>query len=126
MNRKDWSPTAHSVICTDHFEEKFRNLHPVPTIHNDSKSNPSLEDIMNTSEVFISWKLFYEIQEKYKKLGGNFKKAPKPTYSAVHPENNKSNVTLVLAIFHEATTAAMKSYFPDRLDAANFLSLFHK
>ena len=22
-NRKDWLPTAHSVICIDHFEEKF-------------------------------------------------------------------------------------------------------
>ena len=52
MNRKDWSPTAHSVICIDHFEEKiiksgkkcklFWQLHPVPTIHHDSKSNPPL------------------------------------------------------------------------------------
>ena len=23
LNRKDWLPTAHSVICIDHFEEKF-------------------------------------------------------------------------------------------------------
>ena len=23
VNRKDWLPTAHSVICMDHFEEKF-------------------------------------------------------------------------------------------------------
>ena len=52
MNRKDWSPTSQSVICIDHFDEKFIKrgkkckllwqLHPVPTIHNDSKSNPSL------------------------------------------------------------------------------------
>ena len=58
-------------------------------------------------------------------MGGNFKKALKLTYS-VPPGNNKQNVTVALAIFHGTTTAAMKSYFPDRLDAANFLSLFHK
>ena len=23
VNRKDWLPTAHLVICIDHFEEKF-------------------------------------------------------------------------------------------------------
>ena len=48
MNRKDLLPTAHSVICICHFEEKFikrgkkmstpvvQQLHPVPTIHNES------------------------------------------------------------------------------------------
>ena len=54
VNRKDWLPTAYSVIGINHFGEKFIKcrkkmltlvlwqLHPVPTIHNDSKSNPSL------------------------------------------------------------------------------------
>ena len=44
MNRKDWLPTAHSVICIDLFEEKFIKrgkkcqllmlwqIHPVLTI----------------------------------------------------------------------------------------------
>ena len=45
VNRKYWSPTAHSVICIDHFEVKFikrgkkfrllccgKYIHPVPTI----------------------------------------------------------------------------------------------
>ena len=45
VNRKDWSPTAHSAICIDHFEGKFikrgkkfrllccgKYIHPVPTI----------------------------------------------------------------------------------------------
>ena len=49
VNRKDWSHTAQSVICIDRFEGKFIKrdkkcklpwqLLPVPTIHNDSKSN---------------------------------------------------------------------------------------
>ena len=37
-----------------------------------------------------------------------------------------NNVSVAYAIFHETTTSAMKSYFPDRLDTANFLSSFHK
>ena len=44
VDRKDWLPTAHSVICIDHFEEIFIKrgkkmstlvpwqMHPVPTI----------------------------------------------------------------------------------------------
>ena len=52
VNRKDWSPIAHSVICIDHFEEKFMKrfkkckllwqLRPVHAIHNDPKSYPLL------------------------------------------------------------------------------------
>ena len=52
VNRKDWSSTAHLHICIDHFEEKnikrgkkcklLWQLHQVLTIHNDSKSSPSL------------------------------------------------------------------------------------
>ena len=37
------------------------HLHPVPTTHNDSKSNPSLEDIIDVPEAFMSWKWFYQI-----------------------------------------------------------------
>ena len=25
VNRKDWQPTKHSVICIDHFDEKYIN-----------------------------------------------------------------------------------------------------
>ena len=70
--------------------------------------------------------MFYEILGKDKKLGWNLKKAAKLIFFAVHSGNNKQNVTLPLAIFYETTTAAMKSCFPDQLDAANFLPLFNK
>ena len=52
VDHRDWSPTAHSVIYIDHFEDKFVKagkkykllwqLLPVHTIHNESNSNPSL------------------------------------------------------------------------------------
>ena len=54
VNRKDWVPTKCSVICIDHFEEKFIKrgksrckllweLYPVPTIHPSSSTEPSLQ-----------------------------------------------------------------------------------
>ena len=52
VNRKEWTPTSNSVICVEHFESKYVKygkrctlkweLHPIPTIHTDSISSPSL------------------------------------------------------------------------------------
>ena len=70
--------------------------------------------------------MFYDIYELDEKLQGNLRKAPKLTYKATHPGNNKQDVSLALAIFDETTSAAIRSYYPNRLDAANFLNLFHK
>ena len=53
VNRKDWKPSKHSVICIDHFEEKYVkvgkqrckllwSLLPVPTIQVDTESSASL------------------------------------------------------------------------------------
>lgn len=58
--------------------------------------------------------------------GTSLKKAPKLTYSTLHPENNKQDINLVLAIFLEITSAAIMSYFPERFDTANFLPFFHE
>ena len=69
----------------------------------------------------ISWSAW-----KRQKSSGLSKKTPKITYQVTHPSNNKQSVPLTLAIFQESTTAAIKSYFPNRLDAANFLTLFYK
>ena len=84
------------------------------------------QDSINVPEGFISWRLFHEVYERDDELQANLRKAPKLTYKVTHPGNNKQNVSLALAIFHESTTAAIKSFFPHRLDAANVLSLFYK
>ena len=55
-------------------------------------------------------------------LKGNLRKAPKLSYQALHPGNNKQNVPLAIALFHETTIAAAKSYFPQREDLSSFLS----
>ena len=85
-----------------------------------------LEDNIEVPAGYITWQLFYKIYENDQALRANLKKAPKITYQATHPGNNKQSVPLALAIFNETTTAAVLSYFPQRKDAAKFLSLFHK
>ena len=56
----------------------------------------------------------------------NLKKAPKFTYKALHSSNNKQNVNLAFAIFHETTIGACKSYLHDRQDMSSFLTLVNK
>ena len=66
--------------------------------------------------------IVYDLDQK---LQGNLRKAPKLTYTALHPGNNKQNVNLALSVFHPSTYAALKSYLPERKDAAGFLKLIN-
>ena len=68
---------------------------------------------------YISWRDFHEEDAKLKP---NLRKAPKLIYEVLHPGRNKQNVNLALAIFHNTTIAAIKSYFPSRQDITGFLS----
>ena len=52
------------------------------------------------------------------------KKALNVAYHLMHPGNNKKKVQLVLAASHETTTAMIRSYFPNPLEAANIFSFF--
>ena len=56
-------------------------------------------------------------------MDATLRKAPKLTFKALHPGDNKQNVNLAISIFHETTIAACKSYFPERTDVSNFLEL---
>ena len=62
----------------------------------------------------ISWKLFHDVFEKNSLLEANSRKAPKITHKVFHPGNCKQNVPVALAIFHESTSAAVTSYFPEK------------
>ena len=53
------------------------------------------------------------------------KKAHKLSYQVLHPGKKKQSVPLALAIFHETTTAAFESYFPEREDASKFLKMIN-
>ena len=59
------------------------------------------------------------------KLQSNLKKAPKLSYQVLHPVNKIQSVPLALAIFHETTTAAFESFFPEREDASKFLKMIN-
>ena len=86
-------------------------------------------DTIHVSEFYISWSVFHEVHERDENLQAHLRKAPKIkiTYQVTHPGNKKQqSVLLTLEIFQESTAAAIKSYFPNRPDAANFLTLFYK
>ena len=67
----------------------------------------------------------YDINDKDQGLSANLNKAPKLSYQALHPRNNKQSVPLALAIIHETTTAAARSYFPTRSNLSGFLNLIN-
>ena len=67
----------------------------------------------------------HQIFEHDVKLQSNLKKAHKLSYQVLHPGNKKQSVPLALAIFHETTTAAFESYFPEREDASKFLKIIN-
>ena len=74
----------------------------------------------------ISWSLLHRVYEQDAKLDAGLKKAHKINHSVLHPGNNKQDVSRALAVFHETTSAAIRSYFPSRNDAADFTNLLHK
>ena len=83
-------------------------------------------DAIHVPDCYISWHIFHEVHERDKNLQAHLRKTPKIMYQVTHPGNNKQRVPLTLEIFRESTTAVIKSYFPNRLDAGNFLTLFYK
>ncbi len=74
---------------------------------------------------YITWSLLHRVHEKDQKLDAHFKKAYKIDHKTLHPGNKKQNVPLALNVFHESTSAAIRSYFPEREDAAAFLNLIN-
>ena len=81
--------------------------------------------IASSENGYISWRDIHSIYDADSKLKANLRKATKLTFHALHPGNNKQNVNLALAVFHETTIAACKTYFSDRKDMIGFLSLIN-
>lgn len=82
-------------------------------------------DPVTVSAGEISLHLLNNVYDRDEKLSANLRKAHKLTYKTLHPGSNKQNVQLAVNIFHETTSAAIKSYFPNNLAASNFLNLFN-
>ena len=113
----------------------FDPVHLVKNIRNNLLNNkrfifPSFEffgfyDDITVKSGEVSWKLLHDVHEKDILLGANLRKAPKLSNKVLHPGKFKQNVQVALDIFHETTTAAIKCYYPDRQDAADFLHLIN-
>ena len=73
---------------------------------------------------YICWSDLHAVYDKDVALQGNLK-APKLTYSALHPGNNTQNIPLALTIFDDTTIAAFKSYFSECKNVADFLTLIN-
>ena len=73
----------------------------------------------------ISWSLLHQVREKDIQCQANLRAAPKLQANVLHPGNCKQNVAAALAIFDPSTIAAIRHYFPDHSDSAEFLELVH-
>ena len=71
----------------------------------------------------MAWSDLHKVYSKDNTLNAKLRKAPKLTFKALHPSDNKQNVNLAVAIFHETTIAACESYFPDRADMSHVIRL---
>ena len=77
---------------------------------------------MNGQAIFLQ-KIFIVLYDKGKDLKGYLRQATELVYQALHPGNNKQNVPLTLAIFHETAINAAKSYYPHWPDISNYLTI---
>ena len=85
--------------------------------------NIGIEHKISSDHGYICWTDIKSIYEKDQKLDANLRQAPKLTYTALNPSNNKQNVGLAIAIFHDTTVAGCKKYLPQRSDVSSFLDL---
>ena len=76
-------------------------------------------------KVISAWQISTTSMTGGKQLKGNLRKVPKLSYQALHPGDNKQNVRLALALFHDTTIAAAKAYYPNGEDLSGFLNVIH-
>ena len=112
----------------------YDNVHLVKNIRNNllqakTFSFPAFSIRLNQTlyespDGYISWGDLHAIFDRDSKLQANLRKAPKLSYRVLHPGNNKQSVNLALAIFHETTIAAIRSYLPEKKGMAEILESF--
>ena len=71
---------------------------------------------------YLCWFDLHAVYDRDVALQENLRNGSKLTFAALHPGTIKQNVPLALALLHETTLAAVKSYFPRRKDVAEFLT----
>ena len=71
----------------------------------------------------ITWALLHKVREMDMKCQANLRAATKLQAKVLHPGNCKQSVPVALAIFDPSTIAAIRHYFPEHSDSAEFLEL---
>ena len=74
---------------------------------------------------YITWSLLHSVYDHDQLLDANLRQAYQLNYRALHPGNNKQNVSLALAVFDVTTSSAIHNYFPQCEASASFLALIN-
>ena len=111
----------------------FDTCHLIKNIRNNLLSRrffdiPAFEFISGNFNIsfppgFVQWSHLHTIHERDLNLSAHLCAASKIYSSVLHPGNNKQSVALVLALFHETTTAGIRLYLPDEETIAGFFNL---
>ena len=72
----------------------------------------------------IHWSIFHRVHEQDLAIECHLRKAPKISYQALQPRNNKRSVPLALSIF-QPTITVIRQYFPEDTTTSSFLNLIH-
>ena len=98
----------------------FDNVHLLKNIRNNVLNSKKFvfasfsffiqDQLISASENgYVALRDLHDVYDEDTKSKANLRKAPKLTFKALHLGNNKQNVDVVSAVFHESTIAACKS-----------------
>ena len=80
---------------------------------------------INITPWLIHWSISHWLHEQDLALECHVRKAPKISFQALHPGNNKQFVHLALSIFEPTTITTIRQYFPEDITTSSFLNLIH-
>ena len=99
----------------------FDSVHILKNIRNNLLNSrkfvfPAMDFAVGDTEIisepgYIAWGDLHKIYDTDKKLDAHLRKAPKLTYSALHPGNNKQCVSLAIGVIHD-NYCYLQGYFP--------------
>ena len=78
---------------------------------------------INSAPGPIHWSIFHQVHEQDLAIECHVRKAPKISYQALLPGNNKQSVPLALSIFEPTTITAIWQYFSGRYNSFIFPKL---
>ena len=123
-----FNPEKHIYLIYDtvHLIKNIRNNLLATKCFQIPELETSLMDVaIKITSGSIHWSIFHSVHEKDLALECHVRKAPKISYQALHPGNNKQSVPLALSIFDLTTITAIHQYFPEDKTTSPFLNLVY-